>query len=743
MNTIRHAGLAPAFLIIVVVLFARDSFSLSQFANYQSTITVNDIVSSGLKTWAACSGGLFVIDLGSNTYTLFNDINNFPDVDLTAICRDSQGNLWIGSALGYLYKQTPGGQNFVYDSYFGAGWAIQTLLFYNNYLLVGSSKGFSLFDPNKEQVLSNASAIDTFSSPTVLSIAVHDDSLYLGCKDGFAAADIAGAKFTSNNYADPSLWHSTPTGYNVTWFFDSIGVLLPRSDTAVLAGQNYYHADSIAPDTFSVKVKDSVVFTVPSRVIKLAKDDFNNVWIGTAENYLYYWNNAGPRQFKIPGLTFNVVNRVHAAKNGIVWLEPNTTQNLQTNAEYWFDGVISFDGKTWTLYNQYTVQNFGFIGSGGDFQGICEDRSGNMWFSASGGNVKKFNAQTKQWSEYYMPGVYLDTAVRQLTTAETTDPNFWGKNDAICQDSSGNMWFGNWDHQSAGNVRGCLICTDPSVTNYKRFYPLGDQYFIPDIISLCVDSKGKILAGGADGSLLIVSHKGNPLQDGIDAVLLFRKDFLSVSNMCATSNGVTWIATQLGLYKYNSTTEVLDSIPTSKVPATINCVAAESDDLLWLGTSSDGIMRYTVSDSSVVIFNMGNGLVSNSINNLNIDKTGGYLWVSTNAGLSRMSLGHTSVAVTNNKNILAYPNPFSQTNPNHREIIFKHCAPDIKIYVSTLSGTLVKKLSRDVDNAYPTDNNPYEATLRWVPPKQLVPGMYYFVGQPQKPTKTQKLLIIP
>jgi Two component regulator propeller. len=742
MNTIRRAVIVPFFLIFILALFAHDSFSLSQFANYQSATGINDIVSSGLQTWVACSGGLFAIDFGKNSFTLYNNINDFPDVNLTAVCRDPKGNLWIGSKLGYLYKQTPDGKKFVYDSYFGSNWEILALFPYNDYLIVGSTKGASIFDPVKELALGNTSTIDTFSDPAVFSIAVHNDSLYIGCKKGYASAYIAGNRFLANNYADPSLWHSTPTGQNVVSFIDSSGVFLPRADTAVLAGQTYYHAGS-SSDTFFVKVKDSIVFTAPSKVTKLVKDDYNNLWIGTAKDYLYFLNNAGPPgHLKIPGLTFDVVTRVHAAKNGIVWLEPNCQQNLSPATEPWFDGVTSFDGKTWTLYSHYTAQNFGFIGSGGNFQGICEDRSGNMWFSASGGNVKKFDAQTKQWSEYYMPGMYMDTAVRQLSTAETSDQNFWGKNDAICQDSSGNMWYGNWEKANV-NYRGCLICTDPSVTNYKRFYPLGDQYCILDIFSLCVDSRGKILVGGNDGELLIVSHKGHPLQDGIDSIYLFRKDFGKVFDMCATSNGITWIVTEKGLYKYNSDADVLDSLPTSKIPATINCIDAESDGLLWLGTSADGIIRYTVSDSTKTTFSMSNGLVSNSVNDLSIDKAGGYLWVATNAGLSRMSLGHTSALMDNNKNIVAYPNPFSQTNPNHREIIFKHCAPDIKIYVYTLSGTLVKKLSRDADNAYPTDNNPYEATLRWVPSKKLVPGTYYFVGQPQQPTKTQKLLIIP
>jgi sugar lactone lactonase YvrE len=444
-----------------------------------------------------------------------------------------------------------------------------------------------------------------------------------------------------------------------------------------------------------------------------------------------------PTQVTIPGLTFDVVNRVQAAKNGVVWLEPNNLTN-----EPWFDGITSFDGKTWALFNQFTTQNIGLVGDADRFHGLCEDRSGNMWFGAPGGAIKRYDTQNKTWGVYYLNGVNFDT-IRQLSSEEASNPGFWEKCDAIAQDSSGFLWFANYGDVHANNTKGSLICIDASAKSFKRFFPYGDQYYVKDFISLCVDSRGKILAGGHDGELLIASPNGNPLQNGIDSVYLFRTDFGTVSDMCATSSGVTWIATGKGLYKYNSLTGILDSIPTSKIPATVTSVDAENDNVLWLGTSADGIIRYTVSDSTKTTFNMGNGLVSNAVNDLSIDKTGGYLWVATNAGLSRMSLGHTAQAVADNKSIVAYPNPFSRKNPNHREIIFKHCAPGAKINVYTLRGALVKVLSSDADNAYPFDTSPFETTLRWVPSKKLVPGMYYFIGQPQQPANTQKLLIVP
>ena len=486
----------------------------------------------------ACSGGFFVIDFGNNSFTLFNDIKRFPDINLTAICRDSKGNIWIGSKLGYLYKQTPDGRNFTYDSYFGSGWEILALYTYKDYVIVGSTKGASIFDPNKEQALSNTSVIDTFGDPAVLAVTVHNDSLYLGCKNGFATADIAGAKFTKNNYADPSLWRSTPTGQKVVSFIDSSGTLVPESVPVTAAGQTCFRADNSA-DTSVVKAGDSAVFSVPGKATKLVKDDFDNIWIGTEENYLYFWNHAGPPQVKIPGLTFNVINRVHAARNGTVWLEPINLVKVN-KPEPWWDGVTSFDGKTWTLFNQYTTQNIGILSDDSYFHGICEDRLGNMWFGAPGGAIKRYDAHNNTWAVYYLNGVVFDT-IRQLSSQEALG-GFWEKCDAIAQDSSGFLWFANWGNKT-NNIKGSLICTDPSIKSYKRFFPYGDQYYIQDIISLCVDSRGKIIAGGVDGSLIIFSHNGNPAQNGIDSIFLFRNDFGKVYDMCATSNGITWIAT--------------------------------------------------------------------------------------------------------------------------------------------------------------------------------------------------------
>jgi Two component regulator propeller len=743
MNLFRRKATLKGFLTLVLIFLLRNSFAFSLFTNYQATTSVNDIAISGSKVWAASSGGLFVYDYVNKSSALYNDITHFPDINLTAICMDSQGNLWMGSSLGYLYKQSPKGLNSVYNSYFGSNWDITALYSYKNYIVIGSKKGASIFDETKDVAIGNATTIDTFSNSAVYAITVHNDSLYVGCVNGYASINVAGNLISTNNYADPSSWSSVTLGSSVVSFIDSSGVLLPQSVPAVLVGQTIYRVVNGQEhlDSSNVNKQNSLAFKLPSSVTKIAKDNNNNLWIGTANNYLNFWNKTGLSQIAIPGLTYNTIRRVVAARNGTIWLGPQTSEVVP---DHWFEGVTSFDGKKWTLYNEYSAPNFGVCGDYNLFTGLCEDRSGTMWFGAPGGGIKRYDISTNKWTRYYLNG--YDPSLPDFM--EITDPSIPSPEEqceAVAQDSSGYMWFSNLGNVSHNNARGTLICFDPSTNNYLRYFPYGDPNYIPDIISLCVDSRGKILAGGDDrgGYLLIFSHKGHPLQSGNSSTLLFRTDFGKVFEMSSTQSGTTWIATSKGLYKYDSDAKTLDSIPTSKIPVTVNSVVAESEGILWLGTSADGLIRYSVSDSVKTIFNMTNGLVSNFILDVNIDKKNGCLWVATGAGLSRMSLGDTSTILTDNKNIQAYPNPFSQTNPNHHEIIFKHCAFGSKVFIYTLRGALMKVLSPDVDNAYPFTGNGSETTLRWVPPKNIVPGMYYYIGQPAQSAKTQKLLFIP
>ena len=707
-----------------------NSFGLSNFTNYQYVIRINDIVASSGKMWAASSGGLFCIDFDKQTQTLFTDGYCFPDLNCTALDFDSKGNLWIGTKLGYLYKRSSNGNCSVYDSYLGSKWDITDIHAYKDYIIVASSKGCSVFDPKKGLAIRNATATDTSGDPAVYAIAVHNDSLYVGGNKSYNAVDISGSRLLN---IDKSTWTSTSTGKPIVCFVDSGGKLLPRDAPAAIAGSVLFHCVNSTNATY-IYADTARKDTVYDKITKMLVDDKQNLWFGTEQNFFFCRNADGFIQYKLPGLTFNSIIRVHAARNGVVWLLSSVSDQT------WWEGINSFDGKTWQLYNRFTIPDFGmFAGGGSNLHGICEDIYGNIWIGTPGSNVKFYDAQNNQWSRYYTAGyIGFDTTVRKFTPNEA---NSWGRVDAIAQDSSGYMWFSNND-PIALIKSGPLVCYDASnrqSPNYRRFFPMGNEYYAKNITSICIDSSGKILAGTDDGRLLIVRHDGNPIADGVTVEI--DKNDMDVIDICSAPNGAAWIATGKGLYRYQRSDGSLAL--NSAVQTAVTCVEAENERILWLGTSSAGLIRYDVAKDAQTTVDMGSGLVSNAVKDLSIDKRGGYLWVGTTDGVSRYYLGHSDVPVAGNASIIAYPNPFSRSNPNHRMIVFKHCAPEAQVLIYAMNGTLVKQLSRGNNSLNPVDDNAFESTLFWVPPKKLAPGAYYFVGNPQKPVATKKLLIVP
>jgi ligand-binding sensor domain-containing protein len=290
-------------------------------------------------------------------------------------------------------------------------------------------------------------------------------------------------------------------------------------------------------------------------------------------------------------------------------------------------------------------------------------------------------------------------------------------------------------------LTGPLVCYDPygrNATNCRRFFPKDDAHYAVNLTSICVDSKGKILVGASGSRLLVVSHDGNPIKNGVTVVR--EETNIDVSKMSAGPDGITWIATGKGLYRYQSDS---NTIRLTSVQKPVNSVAAENERIVWLGTPSDGLIRYDVVKEDTMTVGINSGLVSNSVTDLSIDHKGGYLWVATAEGVSRYYLGHSNTPVSGNASIVAFPNPFSQSNPRHRMIIFKHCSPDARVLVYSMSGALVAKLSRETSSFNSLDDNMFESTLCWTPPKKLTPGVYYFVGAGQKPVATKKLFIIP
>jgi len=109
-----------------------------------------------------------------------------------------------------------------------------------------------------------------------------------------------------------------------------------------------------------------------------------------------------------------------------------------------------------------------------------------------------------------------------------------------------------------------------------------------------------------------------------------------------------YIGTTTGLVRFVKD-EILFSKNKKLRSQNITCITSGNDQSIWVGTRSDGVLNIR-NDSILNAYSIANGLISNSINNIEIN--GLELLVSTSKGLSIINLSTNSIKSLNTFNLL-------------------------------------------------------------------------------------------
>ena len=398
----------------------------------------------------------------------------------------------------------------------------------------------------------------------------------------------------------------------------------------------------------------------------------------------------------------------------------------------------------------------GVFAGGEYFRGACEDPLGRMWFGTPGGTIKRYDRNSDSWLQYYIGcstwgvGDFCPQQCIFLT-------NQWEKDDAIACDSTGFLWFGSFL-----NLAGSLTCYDPrydppcppdtslppEVKHYRYFFPADDlNHHFGNPGCICVDAANEIIEGdgtGGNGGIIVVSHDGHPLTDGIQ-IKAFFSGYGEVFDAATTRDTLTYIATSTGFYTYNPKAASLlsglwvrtaMSSALTLIDSTLNGVRAvelEDEGVMWLGTIDSGLIRYDLSNNSKTVINEIQGLLSNHIWDLSIDRANGYLWIASERGVSRYALGY-NVGKPNIGTAFVYPNPFSKRR--HHEMVFEKLPSSSTVSICTVSGALIATIS-------PVANSTYGSTCVWNPPAAIVPGLYLYFVQSAAGNSRGKIIVTP
>lgn len=306
---------------------------------------------------------------------------------------------------------------------------------------------------------------------------------------------------------------------------------------------------------------------------------------------------------------------------------------------------------------------------------------------------------------------------------------------ALFDCSTGNIWGdGVRDYLTENNINGTI-----SVVVGEFFLEFPDKlvtsmlmYFLLKLIKLlskkdkekpnstaaaviCLCMTGALLSQGA---VIRASSEPVPHHDHISYV----QTVFNSSNglqcghanaIAQTNDGILWIGTYAGLYRYNGSEFVhMDGLDDIR---NVNCLYVDNEGRLWVGTNDNGV-AIVIDEEVANVINMTNGLPSESIKSIVQGATGEY-YIGTSDGVVTYDLkmgfslkaditavGYTNTLSADSKgNVAAVNNNGELFYFNNSRIVnafddggtlgtFSTCAfgPDDELYIGTDNGKILR-----------------------------------------------------
>lgn len=622
------------FLILIGLMLCGGVVSQNK-AYFKRITTDNGLSQSDINTihqdkngfmWFGTHDGLNRYD--GYTFKVFQpepkNPNSIPSNLIFDITEDVNGNLWIGTT--------------------GAG-----LVYFDL-----ATEKFTTFKHDKDDVKS-------ISSNSIAKVYVdRENRLWVGTSKGLNMVDL---KESAENI-EFKRFKAQQEPYLLDRNLSSIQAIYEDSNGQIWVGGYagiYRLSRESNGDAYLRFVNKDI--GLPNVAVRCITEYENRLLIGTSEGL--FIQEKTEEKYRLKKVLQGSYNEILVNKNRI-W--------AGTNEGLWEIHSVSNDSFEINNHFDYDPKNAHSI-SKNNVISLFRDKTGVIWAGTNGGGVNKFDPNRKQFQHI----------------RKTLDPNSlsYDKIRSFFEDSNKNLWVGTeggglnllqkhtnnqiFDHFNTirnvyaieeielnnksmlvfgGQGNPSMFLKDISDSNKiknSELIPIDD--FINSIFSLLKDSKGNLWVGTYNGGIYRWQINNRTSEIIKDNYVNDVNDPKSVSNniirnIFEDSYGNIWFGTSNGL-SVLTRTEVDKKFPKfknfkndPKDASTIShnyilSVYEDSNKNVWVGTFGGGLNRFEGNGKEIFkSYNEKDGLPNNVVKGI-IEDDEGFLWLSTNKGLSK------------------------------------------------------------------------------------------------------------
>lgn len=529
------------------------------------------------------------------------------------LAEDANGSIWVATDEGlFRYNSTEARQ---YNEYIGMPTAfsnkIQNVLVDGKQQVWTSSENYvAKFNPSKNAFGLIPLETSKESPAYIFDIKIFDDKLCMATFNGLWTMDQNGDPKTLKRHS------------NIPSHF--ISIINGKCIIGTNKGSYFFEKGTLSSSILSDKCITSGI-AIGSKVILGTKS--GDLLTGTFDKLISQ-----------PLVTNPILKLEHAPNNYIL---------VATDG----DGIIllSSDGKIMHKYS-HDESNDQSLPINGIYD-IIQDKNQNLWVATFGGGVVKNIVKNTNfgWIENIKnnPSSISNNFVRAILSTHEGD-TWFGTRQGISIRKKNNNWkhISSLDGKGTDNVltfyedgeyvwvgtfgKGAFKVNKNSFasTRYGTSSTGSQKIELDKVFAIIRDANGTLWYGGIDG---LLSYIGTDGKTG-------SMDVGQVRHMAASPDGKLYTVGRQGVtvIANNNSKNIAKLIDKKSFDySTINCIIIDQN-ILWLGTNGDGLIKYNVQDDTYKVFNMSTGLLSDIVQSIILQKD--KLWVSTSKGLA--SLNH-------------------------------------------------------------------------------------------------------